>query len=161
MNDNKTQVLTYDKSHDVVQQITSLYHDKISNKFGQIFQNSNNGSSSFLKLVEEDEKIKAQEEKENEERTELGFEDMRVDDEQQQIVVEKPQESKQLAQKSKQPPKALRGLMKSISNSKSKFNDMFEDKDFVMTDSEMEISMSTDSEINSAQKAHEGSSLQS
>ena len=49
--------------------------------------------------------------------------------------------------------------MKSISNSKSKFNDMFEDKDFVMTDSKMEISMSTDSEINSAQKAHEGTSL--
>ena len=49
--------MTYDKSHDVVQQITSLYHDKISNKFGSVFQNSND--SAFQKLVEEDERVKA------------------------------------------------------------------------------------------------------
>jgi len=33
--------MTYDKSHDVVSQITNMFHEKINNKFGSIFDSNN------------------------------------------------------------------------------------------------------------------------
>ena len=86
--------------------------------------------------VEAEGEIGDQEEKENEERTQVGFDDYGRDDEQQTIYEVEPQSVSLHEGKAKQAPHALKSLMKSISNSKSKFNEIF-DKDFVMTDAEV------------------------